>query len=174
MRTLVGFSFTESVIEELTYYGFKFIKNETTISKGYYQYLYLLEPNEEKIAALEIREIIDEVLYFSDSANKNFSPFINEFDAGPLNLPQFVEHTNTVYKIKSILTDRMTDGSLQLFLQLRKVHPLWAVELECRDFQKFIEIVKPERYFDWHNKKAILIHLGTSCCDLLITQETSK
>ncbi len=195
MKTLVGFSFTESMIQHLESTGLHFIKNNLTLKNGYVEYLCLLDSELEnfqglKIQGLEIREVHDEVLYFS--SKDNFSDIDNSLERGPKNYPEKYqekrdfapfEHEfpsdyqvppqsqtlNPKFKLKSILNESMEESELKLFLKLRKNHSLWALELQCTHFQNIIEQNPTELLFQWKNKPAVLIHLGSSCFDLLIT-----
>lgn len=168
MKSIVGYTFTDTLLNELTAAGFNFKKNDSTLKDGYYEYLFFLESSPDNIEAIEIREVIDEVLYIDHKNKKNFSPYVHE-------LPQLAEDkvsfANSVYKINSLITEKnIEEGPLKLFLKIRKTHPLWALELQCHDFDKFVKIAKPELFFDWKNKKAALLHFGSSCFDLLITE----
>lgn len=195
MKTLVGFSFTESLIQHLESTGLHFIKNNLTLKNGYVEYLCLLDSELEnfqglKIQGLEIREVHDEVLYFSskdnfynkDNSEKNgpknyqemyqekrdFTPFEHNFPSD-YKVPPHNQTLNPKFKLISILNESMEESELKLFLKLRKNHPLWALELQCTHFQNFIEQHPTELLFQWKKKPAALIHLGSSCFDLLIT-----
>lgn len=166
MKTIVGFTFTETLIDELTRSGFKFIRNDSTLKNGYYEYLCILNPIADLPQALEIREVVDEVVYFANKNKKDFSPFISEL---PLDIPAAI-HENTVYQVKNILDESMIDGELKFFLKIRKTHSIWALEIGCKDLNKFMKLADSALTFNWNNKKAALIHLGTSCFDLLVTE----
>lgn len=189
MKTLVGFSFTECMIQHLETTGLHFIKNNLTLKNGYVEYLCLLDTELEnfqglKIQGLEIREVHDEVLYFSskDNSQKNdpkyyqetykekrdFTPFEHEFPSD-YHVPPRNMTLNPEFKLISILNESMAESELKLFLKLRKNHSLWALELQCPHFQNFIEQHPNELLFQWKNKPAVLIHLGSTCFDLLIT-----
>lgn len=165
MKTIVGFTFTETLIEELTRSGFKYIRNDSTLKNGYYEYVCVLNPNADMPQALEIREVVDEVVYFANTNKKDFSPFISDLPLTTLATTQ----ENTVYQVKNIIDESMIDGELKFFLKIRKTHSIWALELSCKDLNKFMKLAD-SLIFNWNNKKAALIHLGTSCFDLLVIE----
>lgn len=168
MKTIVGYTFTDTITNELLAAGFPFKKNDSTLKDGYCEYLFTLEPNADNLQGIEIREVLDEVTYITNKNKKDFSPYVHELNNSSSQAPMA---PNSIFKINSIITEKNLDeGTLKLFLKLRKSHSLWALELQCHDFNKFVEKAKPELFFDWKNKKAALIHFGSSCFDLLVTE----
>ncbi|MCB0370371.1 MAG: hypothetical protein KDD45_13340 [Bdellovibrionales bacterium] len=170
MKTLVGFTFTEIILKQLSNAGFNFIRSDSTLNKGYYQNLLLFASHSDEVQALEIREVIDENLYFQNQTKKDFAPFVTDLD---FDSHLSCIHPNSVYQINRQLQEQdFTDASkLHVFLKLRKLHPIWAIQLSCHQFEKIKTLSHSEFIFSWQENEALLIHLGTSCFDLLVTQK---
>lgn len=168
MKTIVGYTFTDTITNQLQTAGFPFKKNDSTLKDGYYEFLLPLEANSDGITAIELREIVDEQFYVANKNKKNFAPYVHELNK---ELIQIEELPNSIFKFGSILdAQNLEEGTLKLFLKIRKSHPIWAIELICHDFNKFLSVAKPELFFDWKNKKAALLHFGSGCFDFLVTE----
>lgn len=168
MKTIVGYTFTDTITNELESAGFPFKKNDSTLKDGYCEYLFVLQPNADNLQGIEIREVLDEVTYMNHKNKKDFSPYVHELASSTTEPSQAA---NSIFKINSVITEKnLEESTLKLFLKIRKSHPIWALELECHDFNKFVEKAKPELFFEWKNKKAALLHFGSSCFDLLVTE----
>lgn len=160
MKFYVGYIFTESVIDRLSAIGFSFQKNDATLKDGYREFI-LAFPNSENI---ELRQIVDEDLYFKSQNKKDLSPFfydtIKELD--------YKNQPNTAISVSGFVDKNMDDCALKEFLQIRKRHSIWGLILNCTDFEKFKKMSETENFFTWQNHKTAVIHLGSACFDLII------
>jgi len=156
----VGYIFTESVIHRLSESGFSFYKNDATLKSGYIQFILPIS----EIESLEFRQILDEDLYFKSQNKKDFSPFISEIQ---INI-ELQTHPNTITSISCLVDQDFEDSELKTFLQIRKRHSIWAVILNCTDFEKFKKMANPENFTTWQNKTVAVIHLGSACFDLVV------
>lgn len=167
IKTVVGFSFTDYPVNHLQKMGFLLRRNDGTLKRGYREFICFLPDNAGLGLSFEIREILEEELYFSFVEKKDFSPFITE------NAASFIESSqlNSVSSIQEILDASMPDGDLKIFLEIKKKYPLWALRLKCDDFNIFRSLAESEKKVSWQGHEAILIQLGESCFDLLITPD---
>ena len=172
MKTVVGFSFTDSPVQHLTDLGFSFHGYEETLKYGYREFSCCFESlnkqSSDPLLHLEIREVIDEVVYFKFQSQKNFSPFIAEKNS----LNKIDQHLNGAIGVEEVLFSDIENSEMKKYFLLKKKYPLWAVWLKCRDLKKFenydsdfFEVV------EWRNQKALLIPMGPLCYDLLITEK---
>lgn len=167
MKTLVGYSFTEAPIQRLKQAGFDLVRNDETLEKGYREFII---PFSESIGlglSLEFREILDEELYFQFQNKREFDPHESESKKNNLKF----NHANDVRSIAAIYGENLPEGELKDYLKLRKVHSLWLVILKCQSDYFFKNKSVVDRYFNWNEREAALIHLGQSCFDLLIIKE---
>lgn len=168
LKTVVGFTFTENPLQRLIADGFMFQSDETSLVNGYRKFICPLSAQLGSGLSIEIREVIDETVYFkihNENQNNNFSPFVNENSE----LINEIKHPNSIYFAESILGEEMQEGELKDYLKIRKQYPIWALWLKCYDFELFNRRAKPDKYFHWKNQNAALIHLGQSCFDLIVT-----
>lgn len=167
MKTPVGFAFTETPIFDLKQRGFSLFQTQNDENyQGFKQFIFPLS----SFNSFEIHVVLDEDIYLSSHNFKNFEPFIYETK----NHVNFLSHPNTITTMHSWLKIQdILNPELKNYLQLRKQFSLCALELQCLDLEKFIALAKPERTFTLENKKTALIHLGSHCFDLLVTQALS-
>lgn len=167
MKTVVGYSFTETPMQRLKQSGFDLIRNDETLNHGYREFLVPLSESSGLGFSLEFREVLDEDLYFRFQNKREFIPHESELEKPFLN----TSHPNKVESVAAIYGDNLPDGELKDFLKLRKAHPLWLVVLKCRGDFFLNNKTTIDHYFNWNNQEAALIHLGQSCFDLLIIKE---
>lgn len=168
MKMVVGFSFTDYPVQYLIEMGFLFQCNEFNRERGYRECLCTFLPHLGSGLSIEIREILEEDVYTQFHKQKNFSPFEYENTTFPTD-KIIQQHPNSVYCVQGILTEDMEPGELKDYFKYKKPYPLWALWLKCKDINNFSTVLKSEKTFLWQKKKAILLHLGQSCFDLLIT-----
>ena len=165
MKTIVGFCFTEQPIKHLTEIGFVFQRNDELTLKGYREFICLLPENRGTGHSLEIREILNEEIYFQFQTQKNFNPFENENSA----LCTLVSQPHLIQNVQGLLDANMEEGDLKNYLSIRKIHPLWAVWLKCADFSILQKSVTTEKLISWRGQPAMVISMGESCYDLVVT-----
>ena len=163
IKTAVGFIFTEQPVHQLTELGFSLRRNDDTLKFGYREFLCLFA---EANMGFELREVLDEDLYFKFDPRGKFAPFEYEKAA----VPGPTVHANTVYELHQVLDERMENGDLKKIIKIRKSHPLWALWLRCEKFDYFMKDTAGLRQVEWRGREAVLITLGQSCFDLVITR----
>lgn len=167
VKTVVGYSFTDKPIQRLRQAGFSLIQNDHTLNKGYREFVIPLADSLGLGMSLEIREVLDEELYFAFQKKREFVPFVSERQ------DQFskTEHLNKSICINAIYDQNLPDSDLKSFLKIRKIHPIRLVIIKCKeDFFKQNPNLA-DQSFKWNHKEAALIHLGQNCYDLLMISE---
>ena len=162
----MGFSFTDNPAQHLNELGFSFHCDESSLASGYKSFLFPFLTGAGIDRSIEIREVLDEEAYFQFQKRRSFSPFESENASG---LREW-QHPNSAYCIQAVLDNQMQQCELKDYLQIRKKYPLWALWLKCADFELFGSYTKSEKNIIWQNQPAVLIHLGQSCFDLVITK----
>lgn len=161
MGSVTGFLFSQASIEELIERGFDFI--EDPAPEGFRIFKVILNDSE----GFQFHVISDENLYRQSHPVEHFAPFLSEFSPSGGSKKQ----GNTVYRLEEILTEKnLADGDLYNYLRIRKLGGVWALHLNCENFEVFCQRAKPDKFYDLHGKPAALIHLGPSSFDLLITE----
>lgn len=167
MKTVVGYSFTETPIHRLKQSGFDLIQDNQTLVNGYREFIIPLSETTGLGVSLEFREILDEDLYFRFQKKREFVPHESESKKRDLKF----NHPNHVETVLAVYGDNLPEGELKDFLKLRKSHPLWLVVLKSHGDYFIKNKLAVDHYFKWNNQEAALIHLGQSCFDLLIVKE---
>lgn len=165
MKTVVGVVFTDHPVLHLESLGFLLKKVDESEKLGYRGFVCHLSSNHGLKYNFEIREVLDEDLYYSFNKKNNFAPFIMDNTI----FPEKVSHPNTVESVEEILNDSMAPSDLSHFLSIKKRHPLWALRLKCKDLSTFEKFAPHEMKIQWENKSAFVVHLGQSCFDLVVT-----
>lgn len=113
MKTIVGYTFTDTITNELESAGFPFKKNDSTLKDGYCEYLFVLQPNADNLQGIEIREVLDEVTYMNHKNKKDFSPYVHELASSTTEPSQAA---NSIFKINSVITEKnLEESTLKLF-----------------------------------------------------------
>lgn len=168
MKIVTGYIFTDSAVQDLRNAGFRTSGDDDartldrTIDSGYRDFDFPLS-SEGLGWSFRLREVIDEESYFLHRATKNFSPFVEE-----VALSYQMTHLNSVTHMMALLDKNMDEGELKDFLQIRKHYPIWAIHLKCADFTKFRSI-SGLKFFQFAGAPAAVIHLSTSCFDIVIS-----
>lgn len=164
MNAFVGFVFTETPLVDLEHRGFSFRRDESSMPLGFRSFRFAFGDGTQ----FEIREILDERLYLKTFQVEHFEPFVGPSD-GPAPV---VDSANTVEGFCHLINSQSIEPSeLRTFLEIRKVFPIWALWLRCRDFAKFCQVARPDRIFQWKGRSMALIHLGPNCFDLLVSSD---
>lgn len=167
MELAVGFVFTSSLIEDLQQRGFALATLNSI--PGCHRFVCRLA-GDGVLSGFELREVLEEELYFKGRETKDFHPFVDKC----LEIPKgnFAEQFNSVVNFRKCLwLDQMESSDLKQYLSIRKVFGLCALWLECADWERFQATAKPDRIFMWNETKAGLIHLGPSSFDLVVTKK---
>lgn len=164
MKTIVGFCFTEQPLKHLAEMGLLFQRGESYEARGYREFLYPLSPHLGLDVNLEIREILNEDIYFTYQDKKNFESFEYQ-NPTLLSQPQF----SPVEYVQGYINSNIENSPLKDQLNYRKPHSLWAVWIKSENFENILAHAKDEKLIIWRNQPALLISMGQSCYDLLIT-----
>lgn len=168
MELAVGYVFTSSLIEDLQQRGFE-LTGVNSIP-GCHRFVCKLA-GDGVLSGFELREVLEEELYFKGREPKDFHPFVDKNSKIPNG--GFAEQPNSVVKFRKCLwLDQMESNDLKQYLSIRKVFGLCALWLECTDWERFQRMAKPDRIFMWNETNAGLIHLGPSSFDLVITKKS--
>lgn len=165
MKSIVGVVFTDHPIKHLENIGFILNQRNDTEVFGYREFICHFLPGQGLNDCFEIREVLDENLYFNFCKKENFAPFISENSS----FLKPVVHPNSVYCIEEILTESMPSCELSHYLSVKKRHPLWALKLKCNNLQTFAQCASEEKKVIWKNQDCFLTQLGPSCFDLVIS-----
>ncbi|MCE3011025.1 MAG: hypothetical protein LW875_10480 [Proteobacteria bacterium] len=162
---LIGYIFTEVMVQKLIAGGFNLEVNDHSSQHGFVGYeLPLLG------GLLEIRFIQDEDAYFKWAKKKTFTPFQQ-----PLNSNISVKSVlcnNSVFEIAEVFDQNSSmEPEFQDYFNMRKDPGVMAVVLHCESLEKFRSMNTPDRAFIHKGAPALLIHLNPSCFDFIIQQK---
>ena len=166
LKTFVGYVFTDHPIRYLSELGFTLKSSDETLKNGYRQHLCFLSPDDGLGLSIEIREILDENLYFQFDPKKKFAPFEKESTARYIQ----TDHPNSAYCVYKIINEHLENGELKHFLKIRKLHPTWALWIKCKNIIYFEDKMNDVKKVKLQNHDALLIRLGETCFDLLISK----
>ena len=167
MKIFVGYIFTETPIANLRQRGFDFLKEETNHIRGYRAFKLKLSGG-----VIELREVIDEDIYFKFNHKKSFEPFVeNCLDSQTSKLS---ENKNSVESVvQSYTLDQIETQELHDYLRLRKEFTgLVALGLCAKDVQVFNKVANPDKQFVLDKNQVSLIHTGPNCFDFIIFNQT--
>lgn len=172
MELAVGYVFTPSLIADLSRRGFVF--EQLNSIPGCHRFVCFLDSSNGTLGGFELREVVDEDLYFQGRQVRDFHPFLFvDPDLGGLNPRPSKEQKNSAFRIRSVmLLNELPAGELRQFLKIRKNFMLCALWLECGEWEPFLERAKPDKIFTHEKRQCSLIHLGPSCFDLVVTEKT--
>ncbi len=165
MIVSIGHIFTHGIIEELQARGFSFF-NANSASESYLSFCCPLMDSSGQSTYFEIRQVFDEEIYLNQRHAKNFEPFET---TGSLSLPPLLNSNTVTNFSRALHKNDLMDNNIAQYFQIRKYTSLWALHLQCKNFEEFKRKSKPDRFFKFNNQEAGLIHLNPSCYDLLIT-----
>lgn len=162
MKVALGFAVTDEPIHYLEQKGFSFVRRFENDDFHAYTISFL------DGQGFEIRQIANEDDYLQNQKAKNFEPFETEIE---FDLSKNSSHQkNTVSRyIKALNESDDLPEKVKTYLRIRKRFDLWAIWLQCEDPKLFEQLAKPDLVFDWNGRPAMLIHLGPSCYDLIVT-----
>ncbi len=167
MQKAVGFSFTDSPVENLRHQGFLFHQEDQTRENGYISFTCYLDENSSSLQGFEIREILEEAKYLEKHDIKSFQPFLESIEKTLVSQ----SCPNTVSMVQQILLESdISNPELKLYLQSRKRSRILALWLRCQNLAAFEKLSQPDEIFEWNGARAALIHLGPNCFDILVTQ----
>ncbi|MFN7455739.1 MAG: hypothetical protein ACK5RO_13915 [Pseudobdellovibrionaceae bacterium] len=162
---LIGYIFTEVIVQKLITGGFNFERDSSCADKGFVQYkLPLLG------GLLELRLIEDEDQYLAWSKKKAFLPYIESREEQTGSAPRVC--TNTVFEIAEVLTQQsLIEKDLLQYFQIRKESDLTAVILHCKSLEQLRKLNSIDKVFLHQGAPADLLHLNPACFDLVIQQK---
>lgn len=166
MNTFTGFIFTKWPLEDLHERGFRFQAGPHSLEDGYLTFSVLF-PDQ---SSFQIREVLEEQLYKKANQIERFEPSLLPLSIAVDPLSQ----SNSLLGVKEAIGENhFEDCDLMTYLKIRKPFPLWALWMECENFEQFCKVAKPDRIFTWKGQEVALVHLGPNCFDFIVTQKAS-